>query len=527
LKTVNGGATNAIASRRRSLFWLIGWAALICALYVPTLAMNFDFNDDGSLVYPAPPMPAAQRVELYWSKVIADYKDRGPFCPVLWAHWEVEAQTLGAHPMRWRALRLIWAVASAALMLAVLLEIGARPEAAIFAVAVAMWAPDRDEIWTSLTIDEGVVMPYAMLVLYCALRGARSKRPLGWDIGGALCMIAILLSKNTFAAMIPAQLMLRVWPDGRDWRAGWRMRGKRAIPLALPALIPIIHFAVFKAAWHSGQYRVSAPSLGELGVMSRVIWNAGGVIYLAAGLALSVIAMSKSEEGKMSARGMLVAMRPVWERHRAAIISGSLLLFAGTMIFLPVSGSGAGRYSVPAVWGIDFWFAAFVSELIVVGDSVWKRAAVAAFVAGLAAIAFVNLMRQGKFGARIQCLWQMIDVIEQRAPLDACVGWVVGPKLDLAEGIHFAWHLRGRGHPEQMVFIGQPELSSSPQGVTLGLEPALRCVEPEFAISATPSPPVTGLVLARHVSVPYRFGLKYFDCYEWERIKTQGAGPQK
>jgi hypothetical protein len=512
---MESGCTPDAIVYRRSSFWLIGWAALICALYLPTLLMNFDFIDDGNLVYPAPPMPVAQRIELYWTKVIANYNDLGPFRPVLWAHWEVEAQTLGAHPVRWRVVRLAWATTSAALMLALLLGIGARPEAAIVAVAVAMWAPDRNEIWTSLTLSEGVAMPYAMLVLYCALRGARAKRPLGWDLAGGLCMIAILLCKNTFAAMIPAQLMLRIWPDGRDWRAGWRARGKRALPLALPAAIPIVHFAMFSAAWHSGQYVVAAPSSGQLAAMSRVIWNASGAIYLAAAIALSVVAMSKAMEGRISARGMLKALRPAWERHRAAIVAGALLLFAGATIYLTVPGASAGRYSMPAVWGVDFWFAAFVSQLATLGDSAWKRAAIAALAVGVAAIAFVNLVRQGRFEARIRCLWQMLNVIEQRAPLDSCVGWVIGPKLDFSEGIHFAWHLVGQGHEERMALIGQSP--SSEQGVMEELGSVSRCVEPSFVVSGTPSLPMTGFVLERHVSVPYNFNLKHFDCYEWER----------
>src|SRR5262245_1550628 len=97
--------------------WVFLWAALLCSLYLPPLATRFDFIDDGNLVYPAGPMPPGQRLQTAWDKVVANYEHLGPFRPVLWAHWELEAELLGASPFRWRCARLLWCVLACAALL--------------------------------------------------------------------------------------------------------------------------------------------------------------------------------------------------------------------------------------------------------------------------------------------------------------------------------------------------------------------------------------------------------------------------
>ena len=137
----------------------IAWGCALASLYLPSLTTRFDFIDDGNLVYPAPAAPLTDRVALGWSKVIANYHDLGPFRPVLWAHWEVQADMFAARAVRWRLARLLWAAAAAASCLALLVTLRIRPGAAVFATALAMWNPWRNEIWRSLTLSEGVAMP--------------------------------------------------------------------------------------------------------------------------------------------------------------------------------------------------------------------------------------------------------------------------------------------------------------------------------------------------------------------------------
>jgi hypothetical protein len=83
-------------------------AALLASLYLPTLKTRFDFIDDGNLVYPSQPMPLGERLHVVWEKIEANYADLGPFRPVLWAHWEAEAELFHGNAMLWRTARLMW-----------------------------------------------------------------------------------------------------------------------------------------------------------------------------------------------------------------------------------------------------------------------------------------------------------------------------------------------------------------------------------------------------------------------------------
>jgi hypothetical protein len=98
------------AEQPRGFPWWIVLGGLVLALgYLPTLNAPFDFIDDGNLVYPAPPgTTLAQHAERWWDKVRANVEHLGPFRPVLWVHWELAANTLGADPVAWRAVRMAW-----------------------------------------------------------------------------------------------------------------------------------------------------------------------------------------------------------------------------------------------------------------------------------------------------------------------------------------------------------------------------------------------------------------------------------
>lgn len=164
-------------------------------------------------------------------------------------------------PFRWRLARLLWLGLATAMLLWLMREPGIRPLAGLLAAAAAMWNPYRNEIWTSLSLAEGVAMLYALLALVCAVRAARSPWPWPWDLVGVLCVLVALGCKNTFIALIPAQVLLRVAPAGGDWVRGWRQHGRRAGLMALTALLPIGHFIYFKLHWHPGQYQPGGPTL--------------------------------------------------------------------------------------------------------------------------------------------------------------------------------------------------------------------------------------------------------------------------
>ena len=93
--------------------WVLLGAVLLPLVYLSTLTTRFDFIDDGNLVYPTRGLPLGERIQLVWGKIVANYDHLGPFRPVLWAHWQPEADLLNANPHAWRAVRLFWTMLAA------------------------------------------------------------------------------------------------------------------------------------------------------------------------------------------------------------------------------------------------------------------------------------------------------------------------------------------------------------------------------------------------------------------------------
>jgi hypothetical protein len=496
------------------VWWVVLGALLLPCAYLPTLGTRFDFIDDGNLVYPSPPMPPGQRLGLVWRKVVANYQHLGPFRPVLWAHWEAQAEGLSASPLRWRLARLGWAVLSCGLLLGLLRDLRFRPAAALACAALALWDPYRGEIWTSLTLSEGVAMPYALLGLVCAVRAGRAARPWPWDLAGALGVLAALGCKNTFAAVVPAQVLLRLAPDGEPLGEAWRRRGRRAALLALTLLLPVGHFAVFKLGWHPGQYTPGAGSMGQLSNMVGVVARAMSPPVMGPGLLLAGLALAVG--GASPGAGLA----GVWSRHRAAGRAGLALLVCGLGIYLPMRGV-SGRYAIPAVWGLDLLLAALLSELAGVPRAGWRRLAYAGLGGGLLGVLVLCLGAQQRFAARADLLWQALEYVEREAPPGACVGWIAGPQLGAEEGIHFSWHLHARGRTDVVVRLldgkGQPlerrELGPTGAG-------------PWLVVAAGRTPPGSGGDVIRRCTAFYWAGTHRYHLLLWAAgARGPEAGP--
>ena len=110
--------------------WLLAAGFLFACGYWPTLSAPFDFLDDGNLVYPALGLTARGHVELWWEKVAANVEHLGPFRPVAWAHWQLQANLFGADPVAWRFARLLWCGLAGTMLLALLRELKTHPIAA-------------------------------------------------------------------------------------------------------------------------------------------------------------------------------------------------------------------------------------------------------------------------------------------------------------------------------------------------------------------------------------------------------------
>ncbi len=498
------------AARRRFPAWLVLAGALLLPLvYLPTLGTRFDFIDDGNLVYPAPPLPVGERLHLVWEKVVANYEHLGPFRPVLWCHWELCAELFRGEPFRWRLARLVWSGVAAAALLALLRELRLRPAPALFAAALALWNPYRNEIWTSLTLSEGVAMPYALAALWCAARASRSRRPWPWDLASVLGVLMALGCKNVFAALVPVQLFLRLYAGGLGWREGLRRHGPRAALLTLTLLLPVGHYAYYRLHWHSGQYPPAGPTLAQFGRLLSALQGAMSLDFLAVGLALTALALAQRLNGSAavpaapSGRDARAPDSTVW-------LAAGLLIAGGVLVYLPIPAV-SGRYTMPAVWGLDLALAALLSRLADVPSAAWRRTAWAGLAGGLAAVALANVGRQEKFAARAALLWETLEEVERSAAPDERIAWYSGPALNVEEGIHFRWHLLARGHGDLAIELfdaqGQPEERCELPPVRGGAA---------LAVTGSATPPPGGpWVLRQQLRRPYWQGRREYDCYLW------------
>jgi hypothetical protein len=495
----------------RSAAWMPLAAVLLACLYLPSLNTPFDFIDDGNLVYPSAPMPLGVRLGLVWRKIAANYQHLGPFRPVLWVHWEVQAELFRANPVAWRASRLVWAALAATVLLWLMRELGIRPGAAILAATLAMWNPYRNEIWTSLTLSEGVAMPYALLVLVCAVRATRSQRPWRWDLAGSVCLLAALGCKNTFAALVPAQLLLRILASGLPLREAWRSHARRATFLTLPLLMPVVHFIVFKLGWHAGQYRLGLSWL-QLSGMLRTLGGAISLSFVGPGLIVAAFVVALHHKSSTD-REPWAWLGMVCQRHRVTCMAGLALLVCGTAPYLLASGV-AGRYAIPAVWGADLAISILLTELAAVRAIAWRRMAYGFLGCGLVAVAVANVGRQDRFAARAALLWQVLEHVAAAAPPETCMAWMEGQALNVEEGIHFAWHLQARGRAD--IVLGLLDEERRPLS---RLELAGSDRQPSLLVSGTPIQPDRTWRRVRDFSAFYWAGQRRYDCYLWQAAK--------
>ena len=509
------------SERPGSWGWLFAGALFIAALYLPMLAAPFDFVDDGNLVYAAPPQPLVDRVRLVWQKIVANAEHLGPFRPALWAHWELQAEMFGGSPVSWRLARLLWGALAAGMLLWLLRELGISPWAALFTAALAMWNPYRGEIWRSLTLSEGIAIPYALFALICAVRAARSSRPVPWDLAGFAAVLVALGCKNTFAAIVPAQMILRITADGSGWREGWRRHGSRAAWLPLTLLLPAAHFVYFQKNWHPGQYEVGAPTVSQLGRILTGLTRAISLEAFAAGFALTGVALVAARRGPTPDR----PERLDWRPYRPALLAAAALLVFGIGAYLPPRVAMGGRYTIPAAWGLDLGVAVLSSVLFRTPWPRWKRAALVAFGAALAFVAVSAVARQLTTAAQSRVVWQALHFVEREAPPGAGIAWTVSPAVGAdrtGEAIHFGWHLGNRSRRDLRYRLIDDEGRPHPRPEILGPAPE------RLDVVLTTGPVAPRLLRsdrARWERVPFRTLLgrgRWHECYVWIRRPADG-----
>ncbi len=515
------------AEEVRFPWWIVTGAAFLALAYIPTLSAPFDFIDDGDLVYPAPPgTTLREHANLWWSRVTANVEHLGPFRPALWAHWHLQANVFGGEPLAWRVSRFVWCVLSAAMLLWLLRELRIPPLAAVLAGAAAMWNPYRNEVWMSLTLSEGVAMPYALFALVAARKGAHSRRAVWWDAAGVACVLFALGCKNTFAAIVPAQIMLRMWPEGVTLREAWGNR-RRVVFFALPALLPVGHFVYFKLNWHPGQYDASGPSAAQFVRYLVCLKGAAGLDFLGIGVVMAGLGVwfrraHKSEPGALATG----SRKPVADAPGSdfacsrPFLCALLLLLAGMVVYLPVTII-SGRYAMPAVWGLDILFALLLAALVKLPASVPRNVAWAAVYVGLVAVLLVNVHRQERAATRSRMLWDVAHHIERIAPPGATVAWISGEPscggLGVEEGIHLQWHLAHRGRSDVRIALLDSDEQPIPRAELLPVPD-----EPLLSIAGSGPAARRAWEPDRSFSVVYQFGRKRYDCHVSRRQPPLG-----
>ena len=475
---------------------LVAAGFLLACVYLPTLSAPFDFMDDGNLVYPTRGLSLVEHAELWWEKVAANVEHLGPFRPVVWAHWQLQANLFGADPFAWRLARLLWCGFAGTMLLALLRELRIHPVAALVAAAAAMWNPYRNEIWTSLTLAEGVAMPYAMTALWAARRADSSSKAWRFDalaIGGLLLALGC---KNVFVALLPAMLVMRLWPEGRSWRECLTTNRAAIACYLLPMLLPAGHFVYFRTHWHAGQYETPGPSWDQALHFALWLKGAAGLDFLGIGLLLVA--------------GSMLANRRSLRPNGPALACSALLLSGGFLVYLPMQIM-CGRYTMPAVWGLDIAFAVLLTSFAAIPSSVWTRGGWIGVTGGLAALVVASAGRQEKVATRSRMLWAVLYHVEETVPRGASVAWIGGDseqgELNAEEGIHLYWHLLHRGRGD--VRLGLMDLAGQPMD-RVELAPLQK--SPEYRIAARPAE--AGLIweTEKAFAFPYRFGRREYRC---------------
>jgi hypothetical protein len=197
-------------------------------------------------------------------------------------------------------------------------------------------------------------------------------------------------------------------------------------------------------------------------------------------------------------------------RYRAAFGAGILLLLGGVAMYLPMDAI-AGRYTMPAVWGLDLMLAVLLTELSRLRASRWTLAAWAALAAGVLVVAVSNVGRQQKFQARARMLWEALEWVERHAPRDAAVAWVSGDSLrgglNVEEGIHFQWHLDARRRAR--VHVGLCDEQGQPLERR---EVAALDHKPDFLIWGNDGPCPAAREVHQRFVAPYWGGRKRYEC---------------
>ncbi len=489
-------------------------ALLISCLYLPTVLCHFDFADDGASAHPTGIASFADFHHKVWDRTYSEFLVKGPYRPMAWYCWIGQQEALAGNPLLWRCVRFLCTALAAGLFLCLLQELGFGAGVSIVTTLVAMWNPYRAEVWISLTFCEGIAMPFAIGGLVCAYRAPRSGRAWAWDLGAMAGAFAAVACKNVFAVVIPAQMFLRVCHPDLSLREGIKQFGWRAVLLGSILFFPVAHFVCYRLTMNEQRYEMIWDPRQPIRLLSSFLGGMGkDFLAPAFASALALLAWStirKSAPTPTASESM---------RFRAAFGTGVIIFLLGWGIYAPMDGV-AGRYMLPGIWGLDILSALLWAKVWSLTTG-WKRITYALLACGLVISAAANLGKQNKNLARITTLWDALTCVETEAPLGSRIGWVAIPdrrkteELEIGEGVHFRWHLFGRGRSDLYWQNYAPGESGR------GVDP-----EPTILITSSTTAPRDdrgSWQLLKECRHSYWFGRKEVVCCVWKRSDTKAV----
>jgi hypothetical protein len=303
-------------------------------------------------------------------------------------------------------------------------------------------------------------------------------------------------------------MFLRVCHPDLSLRDGIKTHGWRAAMLGLVLVFPVTHFVCYRLTMHTNRYDLVWDPRQPLRMLNALLGGIGKDFLgpaIIAGLLVVAWGWFRGREQSWSVSAFASRIQ-----FRAVFGAGLILFVLGWGVYAPMDGV-AGRYTFPGVWGLDLWCAllwARVAEL----PSPGQKLAYVLLGCGLAVSAASNYGKQEKNTARITTLWDALEYVERKLPAGSRIAWVgvadreKSEALEISEGVHFRWHLEGRGRRDlqwQTVSPGMP-LSSAE--------------EPEFLVTSATVPPAEGhWVLVRECRHDYWFGRKQVVCCIWQR----------
>lgn len=395
---------------RMNFIGAAGVALLVGIVYAGTLAQPFDFDDDGVTVSQAVVRgPFLNRVHRTVVTAVHECRMTGPFRPAFWAYTEFQAYFFSVDAFGWRVVRLAWAATSGALFFLLVVELGFGRKMAMLATILAMIAPMRSSIWYHICFGEGNAAPFVFASFLLARRATRSTHTWMDDSLAWLCMAIALWTKNVFMACIPALVIFRLWRDGCSLRESWAREWKGAGWLATTALLPLAHIAYLAIQPPlTDRYAMSEPSTARLLWMADVVRLSGGSDFVGLAVVLATIGCVCDS----------AARRQVFSpAHRNVAIAGISILACGMLVYVPIiQWRASGRYSIPAVWGLDLLLVLLWTGVMSLRSAVYRRVIWGSLGVGMAILLAANLAEQQKYIFHCRDLWNTMRTVAAGAP---------------------------------------------------------------------------------------------------------------